>query len=81
MEEIPLDDVTRNPEGSFTVNRPGIYTFGGHPIAKVTLNVNGPDSVTVHTDRQLPQDEPIGNPVKWRAMTRAQRRAAKRHRK
>lgn len=80
MEEIPLDDVEPNPDGTFTVTRPGLYTLHGMLIAEVKLHVNGPDVVTLRTARELPKDEPIGNPEKWRAMNRAARRAAKRDR-
>ena len=77
-EVIPLDDVTRNADGSFTINRPGWYTFGGIPIARATQDGD------VRTVRELPKDEPAGRyegkPEKWRTMNRAARRAAKRGR-
>jgi hypothetical protein len=74
MEEIPLDDVTPNPDGSFTINKPGWYTLHGMPIAEVR-DVTVP--LVLFQKRELPKDEPIGNPVKWRSMNRAPRREAR----
>jgi hypothetical protein len=77
MEEIPLDDVKPNADGSFTITRPGIYTLHGMPLAEVR---DATVPMVLYQKRELPKDEPIGNPVKWRSMNRAERRAAKRGR-
>ena len=80
--EVPEDEYRR---GTFTPAEPGLYgvTIDGvrRPLLRVrdVLEALTPESVTDR--RELPKDEPIGHPEKWKAMNRAERRAAKRGRR